>query len=117
MKPIHYLIASLALFTAPSSALVHFDERPGSVEFLISACREYIELYQKKDQPRFGAFLTTSKEESFRAGYCLGAIMHTNSTCTYSVTLSVYRSAEAIASVSNTSSYSESLLLERTVCR
>ncbi|ENM5933956.1 hypothetical protein CTB58_001767 [Vibrio mimicus] len=117
MKPIHYLTASLLLSTTPSHALMHSNAKPGSAEFLISACQEYTELYQKKDEPRFAAFLTTSKEESFRAGYCLGAIMHANSTCPYSSTSSVYRSAEQIASAENDYEYSESRLLERAVCR
>lgn len=117
MKSIHYLTALLFLFAAPSHALKNSDAKPGSAEFLISACQEYTELYQKKDDLRFGAFLTTSKEESFRAGYCLGAIMHTNSTCSYSSTSSVYRSAQVIASIKEVDRYSESRLLERAVCR
>lgn len=63
MKSNHYLAALLLLFTAPSHALLNSDAKPGSAEFLISACQEYTELYEKKDQARFGAFLTTSKEE------------------------------------------------------
>lgn len=117
MKSIHYLTALLFLFTAPSHALLHSDAKPGSAEFLISACQEYTELYEKKDQPRFGAFLTTSKEESFRAGYCLGAIMHTSSTCTYSSRFSVYHSAERIALAKNAYMYSEEELLEDALCR
>ncbi|QPL54599.1 hypothetical protein [Vibrio navarrensis] len=116
MKSIHYLTALLFLFAAPSHALMHSDAKPGSAEFLISACQEYTELYEKKNQPRFGAFLTTSKEESFLAGYCLGAIMHTNSTC-YSSRPSVYRAAQVIASIKDVDRYSESRLLERAVCR
>ncbi|WP_193252102.1 hypothetical protein [Vibrio navarrensis] len=116
MKSIHYLTALLFLFAAPSHALMHSDAKPGSAEFLISACQEYTELYEKKNQPRFGAFLTTSKEESFRAGYCLGAIMHTNSTC-YSSRSSVYRAAQVIASTKEVDFYTESRLLERVVCR
>ncbi|MEZ8368931.1 hypothetical protein AB6C94_05775 [Vibrio splendidus] len=117
MKPIHYLTGFLFIFSLPSHALVHSNAKPGSAEFLISACQEYTELYNKKDDPSFGGFLTTSKEESFRAGYCLGAIMHTNSTCTYSYTQSVYRSAEVIASVNLDRASSEARLLEHAVCR
>jgi hypothetical protein len=117
MKPIHYLTGYLFLFASPSYALIQSDAEPGSPEFLISACQEYTELFKKKDDPRFGAFLTTSKEESFRAGYCLGSIMHANNTCAYSHTISVYRFAEAIASVSKDQFYSEARLLDEVVCR
>lgn len=115
MKSIHYLTALFFLFAAPSHALLNSGAKPGSAEFLISACQEYTELYEKKDQPRFGAFLTTSKEESFRAGYCLGAIMHTNHRC-YSSRSSVYRAAQVIASIKEVDFYTESRLLERAVC-
>lgn len=117
MKPIYYLASALLLFTQEAYALNHSDVKPGSAEFLISACHEYTELYKKKDDPRFGAFLTTSKEESFRAGYCLGAIMHANNICGYSHSVSVYRSAERIASVNNVRAYSEAKLLDNAVCR
>ncbi|MCG9781345.1 hypothetical protein L1D52_03185 [Vibrio brasiliensis] len=117
MKPISYLTSFLLLLTQQSHALIQSDAKPGSAEFLISACQEYTELYKKKDDPRFGAFLTTSKEESFRAGYCLGAIMHANNTCIYSYTPSVYSSAEAIAAVSPEQAYSEARLLDEVVCR
>jgi hypothetical protein len=117
MKPINYIIAILFLFAQPSYALEHSNARPGSAEFLIAACQEYTELYNKKDEPGFGTFLTTSKEESFRAGYCLGAVMHTNSTCSYSYTPSVYQAAKVIASVNVKQRYSETRLLEDAVCR
>ncbi|CAM4120716.1 hypothetical protein [Vibrio neonatus] len=117
MKPIHYLTAFLFIFARPSYALMHSDAKPGSVEFLISACQEYTELYNKRDDSRFGAFLTTSKEESFRAGYCLGAIMHANSQCAYPRSPSVYRSAEIIASVSVERAFSEARVIEHAVCR
>ncbi|MGB5144245.1 MAG: hypothetical protein WBO22_12275 [Shewanella indica] len=116
MKPVIYSIG-LLLITQPSHALVNSNAKPGSAEFLIYACKEYTELYKKRDEPRFGAFLTTSKEESFRAGYCLGAIMHANSTCTYSYGKSVYRAAEVIASVTLDQAFSEAKLLEQAVCR
>ena len=115
MKPIHYLVSILLLFTQQSYALTHSDAKPGSAEFLISACHEYTELYKKKDEPRFGAFVTTSKEESFRAGYCLGAIMHASNICDYST--SVYWSAERIATVRNHRYYTEVELLDSAVCR
>ncbi|MFA0086378.1 hypothetical protein [Vibrio sp. 10N.261.51.F12] len=115
MKRIYCLASILLLFTQQAYALTHSDAKPGSTEFLISACHEYTELYKKKDEPRFGAFVTTSKEESFRAGYCLGAIMNASNICGYST--SVYWSAERIASVSNARAYSEAKLLDRVVCR
>ncbi|MGL4713634.1 MAG: hypothetical protein ACRCWP_14090 [Shewanella sp.] len=117
MKPIYYLAIFLLLFAKPTLALVHSDAKPGSTEFLIAACQEYIELYKKRDEPRFGAYFTTSKEESFRAGYCLGAIMHANSTCTYSHSQLVYRAAEVIAASNLDHVYTETSLLERALCR
>lgn len=116
MKSIYYFTVSLLLFTHQSHALVPLNAKPGSAEFLIAACQEYTELYAKKDDPRFGAFLTTSKEESFRAGYCLGAIMHASNICASSYRPTVYRSAKAIASVNRDRSYSEALLLDEAVC-
>ncbi|KIO36318.1 hypothetical protein [Shewanella sp. cp20] len=117
MKPVGYFLSLLMLFSQSSYALVNSNAKPGSAEFLIYACQEYTELYKKREEPRFGAFLTTSKEESFRAGYCLGAIMHANSTCSYSYAKSVYLAAEAIASVNLDRSYTEASLLEKVVCR
>ncbi|GAD88327.1 hypothetical protein VHA01S_004_01000 [Vibrio halioticoli NBRC 102217] len=117
MKPIYYLTTFLLIFARPSYALEHSDAKPGSVEFLISACQEYTELYNKKDNSRFGAFFTTSKEESFRAGYCLGAIIHANSQCSYSRSPSVYRSAVIIASVNVKRAFSEARVIENAVCR
>lgn len=114
-----YLLVSFVLLTAgqTSYAFEHSTAKPGDVEFLVSSCQEYIELYKKKDVPRLGAYLTTSKEESFRAGYCLGAVMHANNTCRYGYgSKSVYRSAEVIASMKD-SYYSETRLLEDAVCR
>lgn len=116
MKRIHFLAGLLLLSIAKMGyAFEHSSAKPGDVAFLVSSCQEYIELYKKKDDPRFGAYLTTSKEESFRAGYCLGAVMHANNTCAYG-SKSVYRSAEVIASIKG-SYYSETKLLEDTVCR
>ena len=117
MKPINYVTAIFIFFAQPSYAMEHSNARPGSAEFLIAACQEYTELYNKKDEPGFGTFLTTSKEESFRAGYCLGAVMHTNSTFFYSYSQSVYRAAKVIASVNFEQRYSETRLLEDAVCR
>ncbi|MEQ3513517.1 hypothetical protein ABMY35_09295 [Pseudoalteromonas sp. BZB3] len=108
---------SLLLYSANSSALIQSNAKPGSVEFLKSACQEYTELYNKKDEEHFLAFWTTSKEESFRAGYCLGAVMHTNKTCTYRYSRSVYQSAKIIASFNQEQAYSEVTLLEQVVCR
>ncbi|MBL4278352.1 hypothetical protein H8F10_10545 [Vibrio fluvialis] len=116
MKRIHFLAGLLLLSIAKMGyAFEHSSAKPGDVAFLVSSCQEYIELYKKKDDPRFGAYLTTSKEESFRAGYCLGAVMHANNTCGYGSN-SVYRSAEVIASIQD-SYYSETELLEDIVCR
>ncbi|MUK37739.1 hypothetical protein GNP82_09260 [Aliivibrio fischeri] len=119
MKPINYVIAFLFLFVQPSYAFEHSNANPGSAEFLIAACQEYTELYNKKDEQGFGTFFTTSKEESFRAGYCLGAVMHTNSKCSYPYTYtpSVYQAAKVIASVNVKQRYSETKLLEDAVCR
>lgn len=117
MKPVLYYIGLLLLLTQPSYALVNSDAKPGSAEFLIYACKEYTELYKKRDEPRFGAFLTTSKEESFRAGYCLGAIMHANRTCTYTHYQKVYGAAEVIAAFKLDHVYTEASLLERALCR
>ncbi len=118
MKRIQFLAGLFLLSIAKMSyAFEHSSAKPGDVAFLVSSCQEYIELYKKKDDTRFGAYLTTSKEESFRAGYCLGAVMHTNNTCRYGYgSQSVYRSAEVIASIED-SYYSETKLLEDTVCR
>ncbi|WP_441258157.1 hypothetical protein ACS18Q_18215 [Vibrio sp. Vf1514] len=118
MKRIH-LLAGLSLLSVGqmSYAFEHSSAKPGDVAFLVSSCQEYIELYKKKDEPRFAAYLTTSKEESFRAGYCLGSVMHANNTCRYGhSTNSVYRSAEVIASIKD-SYYSETKLLKDIVCR
>ncbi len=118
MKRIHFLAGLFLLSIGKMSyAFEHSSAKPGDVAFLVSSCQEYIELYKKKDDPRFGAYLTTSKEESFRAGYCLGAVMHTSNTCRYGYgSKSVYRSAEVIASIQDTYR-SEVKLLEETVCR
>ncbi len=117
MKSIHLLVALLLLSAGQTSyAFEHVESKPGQVAFLVSSCQEYIELYDKKDESRYGAFLTTSKEESFRAGYCLGAVMHANNTCRYGYgSKSVYRSAEVIASMKDRY-YSETKLLEDAVC-
>ncbi len=113
-----YSLALVSLLVAfSSSARESKTVSPGDVSFLVSACQEYVELYQKKDDERFGAFLTTSKEESFRAGYCLGAIMHADSKyCRYGLN-STYQTAEVIASMAGSDYYSESSLLEHAVCR
>ncbi|WP_282156656.1 hypothetical protein [Vibrio diabolicus] len=118
MKRIYFLAGLLLLSLGQTSyAYEHSSAKPGDVAFLVSSCQEYIELYKKKDDARFGAYLTTSKEESFRAGYCLGAVMHANNTCRYGYgSQSVYRSAEVIASIED-SYYSETKLLEHAVCR
>lgn len=116
---VFYLLAGLVLLTTGqmSYAFEHASAKPGEVAFLVSSCQEYVELYQKKDEPRFGAFLTTSKEESFRAGYCLGAVMHATNGCRYGHgSNSVYRAAEVIASMKDRY-YSETRLLEEAVCR
>lgn len=117
MKNIYFFIGLLLVMVGKSSyALEHNTAKPGSAAFLVSSCQEYTELFEKKDEPRFLAFLTTSKEESFRAGYCLGAVMHTNDTCQYG-SQSVYRAAEVIASIKNSDHYdSEAILLEQAVC-
>lgn len=114
MKPIQYLVCFIILFTPYSHALINSDSEPGSAEFLISACQEYTELYNKKNDPRFGAFVSTSKEESFRAGYCLGAIMNTNNRCFY--THSIFKTAQAIATVGSFRGYSESDVIEEATC-
>lgn len=114
MKPIQYLASSIILFASCSHALINSDSEPGSAAYLISACQEYTELYSKKDEPRFGAFLSTSKEESFRAGYCLGAIMNTNKGCFYSN--SIFKKAQAIATVGSYRGYSESDVIEEATC-
>jgi hypothetical protein len=113
-----YFLGSLLLLVAFSSfSREQRTATPGSVSFLISSCQEYVELYQKKNDERFGAFLTTSKEESFRAGYCLGAIMHAHyEDCRYGSNRT-YQTAEIIASMTSRDYYSESDLLERAVCR
>lgn len=114
-----YVLAGLVLLTAGqmSYAFEHSSAKPGEVAFLVSSCQEYVELYQKRDEPRFGAFLTTSKEESYRAGYCLGAVMHATNSCRYGYgSQSVYRAAEVIASMKD-GYYSETRLLEDAVCR
>lgn len=113
-----YCVAlGVLLYSSTSSALIYPNSKPGSVEFLITACQEYTELYNKKDQEHFLAFWTTSKEESFRAGYCLGAVMHTNSTCAYRNSRSVYQSAQLIASFNQEQVFSEGTLLEQVICR
>lgn len=116
---VFYVLVGLVLLTAGqmSYAFERASAKPGEVAFLVSSCQEYVELYQKKDEPRFGAFLTTSKEESFRAGYCLGAVMHATNSCRYGYgSRSVYRAAEVIASMKDRY-YSETRLLEEAVCR
>ncbi|OOE92094.1 hypothetical protein BZG76_09675 [Salinivibrio sp. AR647] len=117
MRVACYLVLCLLCVAQPSYALIHSDAKAGSAEFLVSACQEYIEIYDKKDDPHFGAFLTTSKEESFRAGYCLGALMNVDNICTSYVSRSVYRAAEVVASVGLDDTYSEARLLERAICR
>lgn len=117
MRVACYLVLCLLCVAQPSYALIHSDAKAGSAEFLVSACQEYIEIYDKKDDSHFGAFLTTSKEESFRAGYCLGALMNADNICTSYVSRSVYRAAEVVASVGLDDTYSEARLLERAICR
>lgn len=113
-----YFVGLVVLLMAFSSfAREQRTEEPGSAGFLISSCQEYVELYQKKNDERFGAFLTTSKAESFRAGYCLGAVMHAHyEDCRYGSN-NAYRTAEIIASMASRDYYSESVLLEQAVCR
>lgn len=72
----HIVLIFLITISSATLAKPAPSNTPSSASFLISACQEYIELYDKKGDEHFGAFLTTSKEESFRAGYCLGAISH-----------------------------------------
>ena len=90
--------------------------KPGSARFLINACQEYIELYDKKNEKRFGAYLTTSVAESFRAGYCLGAVEHADMKCRWGEH-SMYKTAELIAKSSPQDYYGETVLLETALCR
>ncbi|WPC72398.1 hypothetical protein [Vibrio porteresiae] len=105
----------LILTATPALSLVQLDASTGSATFLIQSCREYIELYNKKEE-RFGAFLTTSKDESFRAGYCLGAIEHADMKCRWGEH-SMYKTAELIAKSSPQDYYGETVLLETALCR
>ncbi|MGF1709846.1 hypothetical protein L4C37_04575 [Vibrio kagoshimensis] len=114
MKPIQYLGCIIILFSPYSHGSIHSDAKAGSAEFLISACQEYVELYNKKDDPRLGAFFSTSKEESFRAGYCLGAIFNTNDGCSF--INSTFKIAQAIATVGRIQGYSESDVIEKATC-
>lgn len=108
----------LALLVTTFPALCREDPapKPGSTRFLINACQEYIELYSKKDEERFGAYLTTSSAESFRAGYCLGAVEHADMKCRWGEH-SMYKTAELIAKSSPQDYYGETVLLETALCR
>ena len=117
MKRFYFFGAITLLMAFSSFARENRAALPGSVSFLISSCQEYIELYEKKNEERFGAFLTTSKEESFRAGYCLGAIMHAHYKDCHYGSHHIYHIAKIIASETNSDYYSESTLLEQVVCR
>lgn len=99
-----------------SAAKTDRTNEPGSPAYLKTACQEYIELYNKKDDEMFGAFLTTSKEESFRAGYCLGAISHfePDQYCYHS---SKYSSAQKIAESDISYYRSEDKFIQDAVCQ
>ncbi|KMV28416.1 hypothetical protein AB733_23865 [Photobacterium swingsii] len=114
MKPLLFL--TLISISFCSVAKTDRVNHPGSPAFLQSACQEYIELYNKKGDEMFAAFLTTSKEESFRAGYCLGAISHFESArrCHYG---STYRAAQKIAKLDMSYNHSEDRFIQDAVCQ
>ncbi|MBE1275020.1 hypothetical protein [Enterovibrio baiacu] len=120
-----YLLFLAMLFPHAVLARSAAFSGPGSAAFLASACQEYIELYNKKDDERFGAFLTTSQEEGFRAGYCLGALLHLSSRdyCgTYAGLAegSIYSKASSIANNTDFEELnyqSEDRLIEEALCR
>lgn len=107
---------ALILTATPALSRVLPVASPGSATFLIQSCHGYIELYAKKKEERFGAFLTTSKDESFRAGYCLGAIEHADMQCRWGEH-STYKTAELIAKSSPRDYYGETVVLETALCR
>ncbi|NBI54722.1 hypothetical protein [Photobacterium alginatilyticum] len=114
MRPLFFL--TLISISFCSAAKTDRINEPGSPAFLQSACQEYIELYNKKDNEMFGAFLTTSKEESFRAGYCLGAISHFEPD-QYCHQSSKYRSAQKIAELDISYYRSEERFIQDAVCQ
>ncbi len=110
---IFFALLSISFCSAAKSDRIN---EPGSPAFLQSACQEYIELYNKRDNEMLGAFLTTSKEESFRAGYCLGAISHFESA-QYCRQGSTYRAAQKIAKLDISYYHSEDRFIQDAVCQ
>lgn len=60
------------LFCAQNTMAKPFE--PNDVSFLVSSCREVVEIYSKKNEQRFLAAQTTSMSEAMRAGYCIGVV-------------------------------------------
>lgn len=114
MRPL--LLCALLSISFCSAAKTDRTNEPGSPAFLQSACQEYIELYNKKDTEMFGAFLTTSKEESFRAGYCLGAISHFE-PAQYCHQGSKYRAAQKISKLDISYYRSEERFIQDAICQ
>ncbi|WP_076543073.1 hypothetical protein [Shewanella sp. UCD-KL21] len=95
-------------------------------EILVQACQEAVTIFQKRDEKRLLASISTSTSEALRAGYCIGVLQQyikQNSSCRYSgyKQTNWYPMAEALASISFGSNAmqvgtSSSVLLEKVYC-
>ncbi|MCZ2721647.1 hypothetical protein O1D97_08260 [Marinomonas sp. 15G1-11] len=90
--------------------------------FLVSSCREVVDIYDQNGEETLLAPLRTSLAESVRAGYCLGVVVQYQSAdnaCLYSKR-NTLEMAEAIAHSNLTEAQLEEIgvpiILERAYC-
>lgn len=85
--------------------------------YLQVSCQEYLSIYDKEGKEKFLSFLTASQADTYRAGYCLGAIKNYFPTNFQCKPVSNYQAAQFLVKNNINNYYSVNQFLTAAVCQ